>query len=87
MLPGFTHVRAKTVADGVRQLAAPGARVHAGGTDLLGCLRDGVFKADKLVSVSSLKELRGIGPAAAGGLRIGALATHAEIVADKRIAE
>jgi xanthine dehydrogenase YagS FAD-binding subunit len=87
MLPGFTYVRAKTVADGVRQLAAPGTKLHAGGTDLLGCLRDGVFRADKLVSVTGIAELKGIAPAPTGGLRIGALTTHAQIAADKTIAQ
>jgi xanthine dehydrogenase YagS FAD-binding subunit len=87
MLPGFTYVRAKSVADGVRLLTTPGARLHAGGTDLLGCLRDGVFRAEKLVSVSALGDLRGIAPVATGGLRIGALTTHAQIVADKTINE
>jgi xanthine dehydrogenase YagS FAD-binding subunit len=87
MLPGFTYVRATTVADGVRQLTAPGARIHAGGTDVLGCLRDGVFTARTLVSIGRLKELRGISAVATGGLRIGALTTHGEIVADKTIAQ
>ena len=77
MLPSFTYVRAKSVADGVRQLAAPGARVHAGGTDLLGCLRDEVFTADKLVSLSRPRRTcAGSRPAPAGGLRIGALTTQ-----------
>jgi xanthine dehydrogenase YagS FAD-binding subunit len=87
MLPGFTYIHAKSVAEGVRQLTVPGARLHAGGTDLLGCLRDGVFKAEKLVSISGLKDLRGIAPVPAGGLRIGALTTHSEIVANKTINE
>ena len=86
MLPAFTYARATSVADAVRRLAAPGARLHAGGTDLLGCLHDGVFAAGTVVSVSRMKELRGIAPIAGGGLRIGALATHAEIAADKGIA-
>jgi xanthine dehydrogenase YagS FAD-binding subunit len=87
MLPGFAYVRATTVADAVRQLAAPGARLHAGGTDLLGCLRDGVFAAQSVVSIARLKELSGISalPAPAGGLRIGALTTHSQIAADKTI--
>src|ERR1035437_574743 len=85
MLPAFTYVRAKSVADGVRQLAAPGTKIHAGGTDLIGCLRDGVFPARTLVSVGGLRELRGISPVPTGGLRIGALTTHAQIVADQAI--
>ncbi len=87
MLPNFNYVQAKSVADAVRQLAAPGTRLHAGGTDLLGCLRDEVFKADKIVSLSRLKELRGISPIPAGGLRIGALTTNAEVAADKTVNE
>jgi xanthine dehydrogenase YagS FAD-binding subunit len=87
MLPGFTYVRAKSVADAVRLLAAPGARLHAGGTDLLGCLRDGAMKADRLVSIGGLAELKGISPVPTGGLRIGALTTHAQIAADKTIGE
>jgi xanthine dehydrogenase YagS FAD-binding subunit len=87
MLPGFTYVRAKSVADGVRLLTAPATRVHAGGTDLLGCLRDGVFKADKVVSVSGLADLQGMTPVPTGGLRIGALTTHAQIAAHATIVE
>jgi len=51
----------------------------AGGADLLGCLRDRVFDASVIVSISGLKELRGIRATPDGGLRIGALATLAEV--------
>ena len=81
MVPRFKHLKAKSVADAIRQLAAPGARLHAGGTDLLGCLRDGVFAADTLVSLGGLKELSGITTPPAGGLRIGALTRNAEVAA------
>lgn len=87
MLPNFNYVRAKSVADAVRQLAAPGTRLHAGGTDLLGCLRDQAVKTDKIVSISHLKELRGISTLPGGGVRIGALATNADVAADKTIGE
>jgi xanthine dehydrogenase YagS FAD-binding subunit len=82
MLPAFSHVRPATVAEAVERLAAPGARAHAGGTDLLGCLRDRVFAADTVVSLSALTELRGISATADGGLRIGALATVAAVAAE-----
>ncbi len=87
MLPNFSYVRAKSVTDAVRTLVAPGARLHAGGTDLLGCLRDGVFKADKVVSLGGIAALRGIAAAPTGGLRIGAMTTLAEIVSSKPIVE
>lgn len=79
MLPTFTYVRPASIADAVRELAAPGARVHAGGTDVLGCLRDRVYSANTLVSVSGIAELRGVSELPNGGLRIGALVTLSEI--------
>jgi xanthine dehydrogenase YagS FAD-binding subunit len=81
MLPSFSYARPGTIDEAVRLAAAPGARLHAGGTDLLGCLRDGVVGADTVVSLKDLAELRGVAAAAGGGLRIGALATLAEVAA------
>ncbi len=87
MLPGFAYVRATTVADAVSKLTAPGTRLHAGGTDLLGCLRDGVFTAQSLISIGRLKGLSGISPVPAppGGVRIGATTTLSQVAADKTI--
>ena len=45
MLRTFAYVRPGSVSEALKQLEERGARVHAGGTDLLGCLRDGVFEA------------------------------------------
>jgi xanthine dehydrogenase YagS FAD-binding subunit len=87
MLPAFTYVQSKSVADAVTRLAAPGARLHAGGTDLLGCLRDGVFKAEKVVSIARIAALKGVSAPATGGLRIGAMTTVADIASDKLIGE
>ncbi len=87
MLPNFSYVRAKSVSEAVRALAAPAVRLHAGGTDLLGCLREGVIKADRVVSLSGVAALRGIAKPAAGGLRIGALTTLAEVAANKDVAD
>jgi len=66
-----------SVEEAVVQLTN-GSVIHAGGTDLLGCLRDGVFTAEKLVSIQALNELRGV-KALNGGLRIGALTTLSEV--------
>lgn len=87
MLPNFGYVRPKNLSDALRQLAAPGARVQAGGTDLLGCLRDGVFAADTLVSLSGVPDLRGIRRALDGGLLIGAMTTLSEVAAHPDIVE
>ncbi len=79
MLPTFNYVRPGSLDEAVRLAVAPGARLHGGGTDLLGCLRDGVLAADTVVSLQGLSELRGIAATADGGVRIGALATLSEI--------
>jgi len=85
MLPTFAYVRPTSLADVLRQGDVQGSRVHAGGTDLLGCLRDGVFEATTLISLSGIDELRGIEASADGGVRIGALTTLAEVAADERV--
>ena len=83
----FSYKKAATVQDGVALNGAPGAHILAGGSDLLGCLRDGVFEAQTVVSLSGIAELKGIGARAGGGLRIGALTTLAEIAANKEVVE
>ena len=87
MIPWFTYSRPNSLKDAVKQLSVPGTRLHAGGTDLLGCLRDGVVAADKLVSISHLAELRGITRTGNGSVRIGALTTLTEIAEHPYIME
>lgn len=86
MLPNFAYVRPGSKQEALDHLGSDGARLHAGGTDLLGCLRDEVFTADKLVSISGLEELEGIVRTTDGGLRIGALTTISNIAASDEVA-
>ena len=74
MIPEFSYVRAKSLRDALPHLAEDGARIHAGGTDLLGCMRDNIFGVKSVVSISGLNDLKGIRKTAEG-LRIGALVT------------
>jgi len=85
MLPKFTYVSPTTVNEALAVLNDRPSLIHGGGTDLLGCLREGVFSADTLVSLSSIDELKGIRQAKDGGLRIGALTTVAEVAASQAI--
>ena len=87
MLPNFSYVQARDVQEAVRLLGAEGARVHAGGTDLLGCLRDGVFGATTVVSISGIDSLAGIREGAGGSLRIGALTRIAAVAASPVVRE
>jgi xanthine dehydrogenase YagS FAD-binding subunit len=79
MVPSFSYIRPDSLAEAIAYLALEGARVHAGGTDLLGCLRDRVFSVSTVVSIAGIKELKGIEATPAGGLRIGSLTTIAEV--------
>lgn len=87
LMPNFAYVRPRSIKETIQHLSSDGARIHAGGTDLLGCLRDDIFGAKKLVSLSQLKELQGIRMTKDGGLRIGALATITEVANNKMIQE
>ncbi|MFP4477174.1 MAG: FAD binding domain-containing protein [Desulfatibacillaceae bacterium] len=79
MLPQFSYIRPKTLADAVGHLRQDGAAVHAGGTDLLGCLRERTMNVSKVVSISGLSDLSGVSENTEGGLSIGALTTITEV--------
>jgi xanthine dehydrogenase YagS FAD-binding subunit len=85
MLNRFAYVRPKSLDEAIKHLSSDGARVHAGGTDLLGCLRDHVFDAKELVSLSGMKSLRGIRKSSDRGMRIGALTTITEVAGHSEI--
>ncbi len=79
MLPKFSYVRPDKLAQAVKHLETDKAVIHAGGTDLLGCLRERIMDGDLLVSLGGLKGLAGIKETADGGLSIGALTTITEV--------
>ena len=87
MATSFAYARPTSLRQAVELLALPGARAHAGETDLLGCLRDRVFRADTVVSLSALPELKGISERPDGSLRVGSLTTLAELAGRPRIRE
>lgn len=73
----FQYERASSIADAARKLATPGAKILAGGTNLVDLMKERVASPAKLVDIGRL-DLRSIEPTAAGGLRLGALATNAD---------
>jgi CO/xanthine dehydrogenase FAD-binding subunit len=82
-----SYVAAATVEDVVRELAA-GARPVAGGTDLVVGARQGkAGLPESLVAIHEVAELRGVAATGGGGLRIGALATHEDLVSDAVVRE
>jgi CO/xanthine dehydrogenase FAD-binding subunit len=82
-----TYAAAATLPEALAALAS-GARPVAGGTDLVVGDRQGKAPLpDSLVAIHGLAELRGIAEADGGGLRIGALVTHADLVAHPAVCE
>jgi xanthine dehydrogenase YagS FAD-binding subunit len=79
VVPSYSYIRARSLDEAIGYLSEDGARLHAGGTDLMGCLRDRVFDVSTVVSITRLKELQGIRATPDGGLRIGSLTTISEV--------
>jgi CO/xanthine dehydrogenase FAD-binding subunit len=75
-----TYAAATTLEEALAAVGA-GARPIAGGTDLVVGARQGKTPLpDALIAIHELGELRGITEQAGGGLRIGALVSHADLV-------
>jgi NADPH-dependent glutamate synthase beta subunit-like oxidoreductase/CO/xanthine dehydrogenase FAD-binding subunit len=84
----FDHVAATSLDEAAQLAARPDRKVAlvAGGTDLLGVLKDRVHERypDLVVDLKPVPGLRGITTAKAG-LRIGALTTLAEVARDPQV--
>ena len=81
----FTFVRAQKVEDAVRLAATDGgAKFIAGGTNLVDLLKGDIAKPSQLIDITRLP-LRQIEDTAAGGVRIGALVTNADVAYSDKI--
>jgi aerobic carbon-monoxide dehydrogenase medium subunit len=77
----FDYHRARSLADAQKLLAAnPGAKLLAGGHSLIPLMKLRLATPAAVVDIGRIPELRGIARSG-NGIRIGALTTHAEIVA------
>jgi xanthine dehydrogenase YagS FAD-binding subunit len=82
----FEYASPKTREQAVQLLAAPGAAVLAGGSDLLALMKDGVETPKRLVNLKAVEGLTGVRAEKGGGLRIGALTTLDALAADASLA-
>ncbi|HEU5287414.1 MAG TPA: FAD binding domain-containing protein, partial [Candidatus Limnocylindria bacterium] len=82
----FEHVNATSVDEAVKLLSAQNARAIAGGTDLLGVLKDQLLPTERVVNLKTIPGLDQI-KEEGGELRIGALARLADIAASALVAQ
>jgi len=82
----FAYARPKAVTEAL-ELARAGATVMAGGTDLLGLMKDGILSPDRIVDIRELEPLRGWARGKGKGLRIGALVPLAELETSAELAK
>jgi len=83
-MKAFSYERAASPAQAAAAAARPGAKLIAGGTNLLDLMKLQVEKPVHLVDISRLP-LGGIEDAAEGGLRIGAMVRNSDLAADPHI--
>lgn len=82
----FTYHAPGTMSECLNMLRDnPGAKLLAGGTDLMVKIRDKLIQPDAVIDIKNLDELRGIWMDDRGNIRIGALATHTGISESKLI--
>ena len=74
----FGYARPKTVPEAL-ELARSGATVMAGGTDLLGLMKDGITAPERVADIRDLEPLQGWSRTKGKGLRIGALVPLVEL--------
>ncbi|HET7670476.1 MAG TPA: xanthine dehydrogenase family protein subunit M [Burkholderiales bacterium] len=76
--PSFAYAKAKSLAEAFDLIERPGAKILAGGQSLIPSLNMRLAHPDLLVDITGLRDLAAIEPRGAS-LRVGALATHAQI--------
>ncbi|MEX2212372.1 MAG: FAD binding domain-containing protein [Gaiellaceae bacterium] len=88
LLREVQYARPGSVEEALQALAAhEGARALAGGQTLLNVMKARAASPDVLVDLRDLEELRGVARTQDGGLRIGAMATYAQLMREPAVGE
>src|SRR6202035_820244 len=80
----FTYQRAGSAADAAAAAVKPGAKIIAGGTNLLDLMKLQVETPSHLIDINRLP-LDKIEDTTEGGLRIGAMVRNSDLAADQRV--
>ena len=81
----FAYARPKAVSEAI-ELARGGATLMAGGTDLLGLMKDGIAAPERIADIRDLEPLKGWSRTKGKGLRIGALVPLVELETSSELA-
>ena len=81
----FAYTRPRGVSEAV-ELARGGATLMAGGTDLLGLMKDGIAAPERIADLRDLEPLKGWSRTKGKGLRIGALVPLVELETSAELA-
>ncbi|NOX16760.1 MAG: xanthine dehydrogenase family protein subunit M, partial [Chlorobi bacterium] len=86
-MKSFEYIQPKKLSDAAKINAKNknSSLLYAGGTDLLGLMKDDILQPEKLINLKNFKELDFIEHKADGGVRIGALTKLARIADDEKI--
>jgi carbon-monoxide dehydrogenase medium subunit len=84
----FSYERARTVDEAIAALARdPDAKLLAGGQSLVPMMNMRLARPSRLVDLNGIRDLAGIAPAMDGGLVLGALVRHTELLASSLVCE
>jgi xanthine dehydrogenase YagS FAD-binding subunit len=83
-MKAFTYKRADSTSDAAAAAVSPGAKIIAGGTNLLDLMKLQVETPSNLIDINGLP-LDNIEEMPDGGLRIGALVRNSDLAADPRV--
>lgn len=88
-MPAFELLRPARLDEALEMLGRHGGdtKIVAGGTDLVVSMKQGLFAPRYLLDIKGLSDLRGIHLETTGGIRIGALATIAQLSRSSLLAE
>jgi aerobic carbon-monoxide dehydrogenase medium subunit len=82
----FDYRRPSSVDEALDAISGGDAKVLAGGQSLLPLLKLRLARADTLVDIGRIGELKGFGATPDGGYEMGALATYADMIAATKLA-
>lgn len=86
-MKSFEYARPDSIETASAMAAEKGSRIKAGGTDLLGLMKEKVASPERVISIDRLDGLHGITERANGGFSIGASTTLDEIVRHRELGQ